>query len=177
MAYCVGCKSIIREDVTYCPHCGTKQPMGTGLTNAEMAAVPHTGAGFASVLPTNRRLWKMIVFGILTLGIYSTIINECMVQDLNTIATPYDGKRTLGPSSMGVLSVITLFVYMFVWGHTYSDRIGTELRRRGIAYSIGPVDFWIFNVLLCFTIVCPFIYQYKVIKAMNLLAADYNQKR
>jgi len=73
-----------------------------------------------------------------------------------------------------LLTPLTLGVIFFVWCHTLLNRIGAELARRGINYSVSASTFWLWFVLGAFIIVGPFIYTYKVITAMNLLAEDYN---
>jgi len=81
-----------------------------------------------------------------------------MVHDLNLAASRSDGKRTFSPMLASFLGAITLFVFYFVWNHQYANRLGNELRRRGINYKISAFHFWIFGILLSFTIVCTFIY-------------------
>ena len=71
----------------------------------------------------------------------------------------------------------TLGIGALVWHHRLCNRIDDELRRRGIAYRFGAGAFWgwnIFGTLLLLT--GPFIYRYKLIKAMNQLCEDYNAR-
>lgn len=46
--------------------------------------------------------------------------------------------------------------------------------RRGIAYDFDASTFWLWGVLGSLIVVGPFIYTHKLLKAMNLLAANYN---
>lgn len=71
---------------------------------------------------------------------------------------------------------LTLGVGWLVWGHNLSDRIGRELLARRIGYSFGAADFWLWNILGSLIIVGPFIYTHKLLTAMNMLSADYNQR-
>lgn len=75
-----------------------------------------------------------------------------------------------------IINPITFGIASIVWYHRISDRIGDELRRRGISYNFGASDFWLWNVIGSLIIVGPFIYLHKLAKAMNLLAEDYNTK-
>ena len=75
-----------------------------------------------------------------------------------------------------LLTGLTLGIAPLVWFHRLSARIGKELTRRGIAYSFGAGSFWGWNVLGACIVVGPFIYQHKLLHAMNLLCADYNAK-
>lgn len=43
-------------------------------------------------------------------------------------------------------------------------------------YSFGASTFWLWGILGSMIVVGPFIYTYKLLKSMNLLAADYNAK-
>ena len=52
--------------------------------------------------------------------------------------------------------------------------MGNELARRGIAYSFGATDYWLWNVLGSLIIIGPFVYLHKLARASVLLAEDYN---
>ena len=129
-------------------------------------------------LKTNRGLLKLILLSIITLGIYPIVVFSTISTDINTIASRYDGKKTMhycllyflvGPITLGIASI--------VWSHRICARIGNELARRGIAYKFGAGSFWGWNVLgsLLFGI-GPFIFLHKFCKSMNLLCADYNAR-
>ncbi|MCD7811419.1 MAG: DUF4234 domain-containing protein [Ruminococcus sp.] len=127
-------------------------------------------------LVTNRSLLKWILLGIITLGIYPIVAQCKMVHELNLAAYDRDGKIQLSPYEATPLFCITLYIYYFVYMHKYMGRLRDELQHRGISYSISPAEFWIFDVLLAITIICPFYFMHKVIKAHNLINADYNSK-
>ncbi len=127
------------------------------------------------VLKTNYRWWKMFLLGIITLGIYPLIMREQMVHDLNITTSRYDGRKTLSPMLADFLSVITIFVYYFVYENKYANRLGRELRRRGINYKLSAGYFWLLNVLFCFTLICPLIYYHRKIKATNLINKHFNE--
>ncbi|MBQ8513772.1 MAG: DUF4234 domain-containing protein [Ruminococcus sp.] len=127
------------------------------------------------VLRTNRAWWKLFLLGIITLGIYPMIAQELMVHELNITTSRYDGKRTLSPLLMVFLSVLTLTVFYFVWWHGYSKRLGHELKRRGISYSMSPAQFWLMCILGGITIVLPCVFMHRIIKATNLINNDFNQ--
>ena len=73
------------------------------------------------------------------------------------------------------IAPITLFIGALVWYHRISARIGTELQRRGIAYSFGAGSFWGWGVLGALIVVGPFIYWHKLLTSMNLLSESYNR--
>ena len=126
-------------------------------------------------LKTNRGLLKTILLSIITFGIYPLVLYSTISTDINLIASRYDGKKTMHYCLLAfIVAPITLGIGGIVWCHRISARIGDELIRRGIAYSFGAGTFWGWNVLGAFIGIGPFIYIHKMLKAMNLLCADYN---
>ena len=140
-------------------------------------AAPAYAPAPAVPLNTNRSLLKFILLNLITLGIYGIVILSGISTDINTIASRYDGKKTMHYCLIFfLLTGLTLGIAPLVWFHRLSARIGQELTRRGIAYSFDAGSFWGWNVLGACIVVGPFIYLYKLLHAMNLLCADYNAK-
>ena len=128
-------------------------------------------------LKTNRALWKLIVFNIITFGIYSLVYFSSVSSDINIIASRYDGKKTMHFCLLiFVISPITLGIGAIVWFHKLSNRIGGELTRPGIGYSFSASTYWLWNVLGSLIIVGPFVYLHKLSQAMNKLSENYNSK-
>ena len=127
-------------------------------------------------LSTNRGLIKFILLTIITFGIYAIVAYSKASTDINIIASRYDGKKTAHFCLMTfVFAPLTLGIYSFIWFHGFSARIGKELQRRGISYSFGAADFWLWNILGTLIFVGPFIYVHKLFKALNLLSENYNK--
>lgn len=143
-------------------------------------AQPQYNAYAAVPLKHLKSDWNMVILLLLSLvtcGIYSYYFYYQISEDINTIASKYDGKKIMnGLIAILILSPLTCGIYSFVWMHQISEKIGNELMRRGINYDFGAKDFWLWNVLGSFIIVGPFIYLHKLCEAMNLLAADYNTR-
>lgn len=128
-------------------------------------------------LKTNRGLLKYILLSIVTFGIYPLVLMSAISTDINIIASRYDGKKTMHYCLLTfVFSWLTFGIAPIVWMHRIYARIGNELKRRGIAYSVGAGTFWGWGVLGSFIVVGPFIAMHKLFKGMNLLSADYNVK-
>ncbi|RYN14583.1 hypothetical protein PG2006B_0010 [Bifidobacterium animalis subsp. animalis] len=126
-------------------------------------------------LPTNRSLAKFILLGIITFGIYPIVIMTTSAEDLNIIASRYDGKKTMNYCLMFFLiGWLTLGIGWLVWHNNFSARIGNEQRRRGMAPTVTAATYWLWAVLGSLIVVGPFIYYYKVLRAMNELCAAYN---
>ena len=126
-------------------------------------------------LKTNKGLIKYILLSIITLGIYGIVVMSSVSNDINIIATRYDGKRTMHYCLLVfVISPLTLGIASIVWFHKISARIGNELRRRNIPYSFGAGTFWLWNVLGALILIGPFVYTHKLFKATNKLCEHYN---
>ena len=127
-------------------------------------------------LKTNRSLLKLILLSAITFGIYAIVVFSGMSEAVNTVASRYDGKKTMHFCLLCFLvGPITFGIADFVWYHRISARIGAELSRRGIEYSFGARDFWLWSVLGSLIIVGPFIYLHKLCKATNLMCESYNE--
>ena len=128
-------------------------------------------------LKTNRGWLKLILLSLITFGIYGIIFYTKLANDVNTIASRYDGKKTMHYCLlMFVIAPITCGIAGIVWCHRISARIGNELSRRGIAYKFGAGSYWGWNTLGLLIGIGPIIYLHKLCKSMNLLCADYNAR-
>ena len=128
-------------------------------------------------LKTNKSLIKYILLNLITFGIYGLVVMSSVSTDINTVASRYDGKRTMHYCLLFFLvAPITLGIGYLVWNHKISARIGAELQRRGIDYSMSAATFWLWGILGAIIIVGPFVYLHKMFKAMNLLCENYNAK-
>lgn len=127
-------------------------------------------------LKTNKSLLKYILLSIITFGIYGIVCMSSVSNDINIIASRYDGKRTMHYCLLFFLvGPITLGIAYFVWHHKLCGRMGNELSRRGISYSFGAADYWLWGVLGVIILVGPFVFLYKLFKATNLLCEHYNR--
>ena len=195
MANCPACGRELRPGAKFCGSCGKlldePAPVAPACTpatySAGVATYTPTPAAYGSAassapaggppayqLATNRALWKFVVFGLLTAGLYNMIIMSNMVDDVNIIASRYDGQRTKSYWIANfLLAPITLFIYSLVWGHTLYRRIGQEQTRRGTTgRPLTAGAFWM-NLI---PIVGPFISTHKLCVAQNQIAADYNYR-
>ena len=189
---CYYCGAEVPENQKYCTYCGTAQkaPPADDL-KAEIpvwdipappkAPVPEIRTVVEKAvpapriqLPVQRGLGKMFFLGLLTAGIYPTVIWSRIVTELNIAASRYDGKRTVSYFGACMLAPVTLSIYAWVWMHKLCNRIGAELERRNIDYSFDASTFWLWGVLGSFILVGPFIFTHKLMKAMNQINEDFN---
>lgn len=122
-----------------------------------------------------RGLVKIVLLSIITFGIYG-LIHVCgIVKDLNKCRQGHgETKKSMNPIGVVFLSVITLGIVPIVWGHRLTKRMSDELEYRDISYSLKEWHYWVYEILLCETVVCPIIYLHKLIKASNLINNHHN---
>lgn len=126
-------------------------------------------------LKTNKSLLKTVLLSLVTFGIYGLVVMSSVSNDINVVASRYDGKKTMHYCLLTfVIGPITLGIAVIVWFHKLSNRIGDELKRRNIDYSLSASDYWLWNVLGSLIIVGPFIYLHKLFTAVNKMNEDYN---
>lgn len=193
---CYYCGMEVPKNQNYCLHCGSDQSAApVQVPEVISPAVPQPAPAPADwelerefpqirlpepapapklQLPTCRGLGKMFFLGLLTLGIYPTVIWSRIVTELNLVASRYDGKRTMPYFAMCLLAPLTLGIYPLVWIHKFCGRIRRELDRRTIGWQFGPRTFWLWGVLGSLILVGPFIFCHKLMVAMNKLNGDYN---
>lgn len=161
MKVCSKCGNEAFDNAVECVHCGE--------SFAPKQAAP------VKMLKTNRGLIKFILLSLITFGIYGLVVLSTISTDINIIASRYDGKKTMHFCLVFFLfSWLTCGIVTLIWTHRLSKRIGNEAKRRGIDYKFGAGTFWGWNVLGSLIFIGPFIYHHKLLKAMNLLAKDYN---
>ena len=195
---CSYCGAELSDNRKYCLYCGAKQEQWEQTafgaegekkqTVTEPQSIPaaeprvftkpvrQTAVPPRIQLPAGRGLGKMFFLGILTLGIYPTVIWSRIVTELNLAASRYDGKRTMPYFAMCTLAPVTLGIYVWVWFHEFCGRVGAELDRRGIHYHFGAKTFWLWGVLGSLILVGPFIFVHKLMKSMNLINEDFNRR-
>ncbi|MBQ8611628.1 MAG: DUF4234 domain-containing protein [Oscillospiraceae bacterium] len=129
----------------------------------------------AGQLKTNKGLLKTILLSLITFGIYPLVVMSAVSNEINIVASRYDGKKTMHFCLLlFIVAPITFGIAGIVWYHRISNRIGAELTRRGIAYSFSAADYWLWNVLGAFILVGPFVYLHKMFKAVNMMNEHYN---
>ena len=164
MKYCSSCGNELAEEAILCPKCGCAVE-----DKAPKSVAP------AAQFKTNRNLITFILLTIVTFGIYAIVVYSKISTEINTVASRYDGKKTMHFCLVAfVFSWLTLGIVPIVWQHKISARIGDEAKRRGVYDQFGASTFWLWGVLGALIVVGPFIYTHRLLKAMNLINADYN---
>ena len=126
-------------------------------------------------LKTNKGLLKTVLLSLITFGIYPLVVMSAVSNDINIVASRYDGKKTMHFCLLSfIVAPITFGIAGIVWYHRISNRIGDELKRRNIAYNFSAADFWLWNVLGSLIAIGPLVYLHKLFKAVNKMNEDYN---
>lgn len=169
---------------------GTSYQQGTGYQTGAGYPNYQQGAGFQAVPPYSnnggqiRRFFKQdrsfvawFFLNLITGGIYGLVVMYFIVSDVNEICSPRDGKKTHSYLLMVFLfSWLTLGIYPLVWWHGFSNRVGDALQSRGYPRMLSAGTFWGWNVLGSLILVGPWIFDYKMLQAVNTLAADANNR-
>ena len=122
-----------------------------------------------------RGLARLIIFSIVTLGIYGLFWIHKLAKDVNAICEG-DGKKTSGLLKYFLLSLITIGIYSIVWVYMLGDRLQDNAQKYNLTFkeSGGIITIWL--LLGTLIIVGPFIALYIIIKNTNALADEYNKK-
>lgn len=120
----------------------------------------------------NRKLWKLILLTIPTLGIYNIYFWFRFTQDLNDMNR--EEKKIKNYILVWFLSIITLGIYRWVWLFYLEDRLQTTGETMGVKVKPGPgtvLFLWTFGK---FILVGPLLADFYIIRNMNQLAKEYN---
>lgn len=80
-------------------------------------------------LNTRRGLLKLILLSIITFGIYPFVFFSGISEDINLIASRFDGKKTMHYCLMAfIIGPLTFGIGFIVWFHNLSSRMGTSLQ-------------------------------------------------
>ena len=173
---CPNCNSYVEDNAVFCANCGAQlvQPAQAPYQQPQQANAPS--AAPAAQLRTNRSFIKTFLLSIVTLGIYGLICFGNITDDVNTVCSRYDGKKSMNYYLLFfIVGPVTLEIATIVWMHNICNRIGNELKRRQIDYSFSASDFWLWGVLGTLIIVGPFVFAHKFFKSVNLMNDSFNR--
>ncbi len=127
-------------------------------------------------LRTNRSFIKTLLLSLITFGFYGLFVYAGVADDVNTVCTRYDNRKTMNYWLLFfIVTPLTLGIGNIVWMHNICNRIGNELKRRGVDYNFSAGTFWLWTFLGLFIVVGPFVFAHKFFKAVNKLNESFNQ--
>lgn len=127
-------------------------------------------------LKTDRKMWKLMLFSFLTLGIYSIYFFSPLPYELEKILPSRGRQKLMNYGAAYFIAYFTFAIVMVFWQHELAKRVEEALTERGIAYDFNMGDFWGWYFFGSFFLVGPYIYFHKLCTAMNLLCEDYNKE-
>ena len=128
-------------------------------------------------LRTERSFAAYFFLNIITLGIYS-LVQVCHIsEEINLVASEHDGKHTMNFIWVFLFGIFTCYIANIIWYHRISNRIGDELRRRGVPSDFGADTWWLWYIVGSMIYIGPYVYIYKRIHAMNQLNELYNREQ
>ncbi len=127
-------------------------------------------------LKTDRKMWKLMLFSLLTFGIYSIFFFMPISYELEKISPTRERGKMMSYGVAYIIAYFTFSAVMIFWQHELASRIEEALADRGIESDFSMSDFWGWYFFGSFIIVGPYIYFHKLCTAMNLLCEDYNKR-
>ena len=173
--FCQKCGTSSPEGSAFCQKCGAKLIVDDTTRQASLMKEEIKTNSESMVrkenVTANRGLLKLILFSMFTLGIYGLVFWYGMGRDINTIAGKHDGKKSMNFIVVLLLNPFTLGIALIVWVYNLCKRAAGELDRRNINGDNFRASAMLW-ILLPF--IGGFVFCYKLIKAMNRLADNYN---
>ncbi len=127
-------------------------------------------------LEENRSFGKYLILSLVTCSIYSVFFFTSFGMDLDKVAKRRDGSKTISYIVAFIISLLTFNIALLFWHYEVNKQVEEALGERDIACDFSTTDFWVWQVVGSLFLVGPFVYHYRLIRAMNLLCKDYNEK-
>ncbi|MCL2073478.1 MAG: DUF4234 domain-containing protein [Marinilabiliaceae bacterium] len=145
----------------------------------------------AQLLPYDRKVWKVYLLSLFTLGIYGIVVAFAMAKETN-ISCVDDGKHTRSFWPTLGLMIITFGIYGIVWYYNWLNREANYLESQGkdkrftgaaylglfflniainIASTLLPDISFVFSLLMIFVNI---LILTKIINQHNLVNKTYN---
>ena len=116
MKYCTKCGTQLSDDTAFCPNCGQSVGTFTPAPAGSASAAYQPAPVVVRKLKTNRGMIKYFLLSLITFGIYGLVVLSSVSTDINTIASRYDGKRTMHYCLLFfIVSWLTLGIGVLVW--------------------------------------------------------------
>lgn len=122
-----------------------------------------------------RGLVRLILFSIITLGLYGFYWIYKLAKDVNTICEG-DGKKTGGLLKWLLLGIVTLGIYNLVWLYMLGERLQDNGKKYDVTIKEGGSLVLLWYILGILIIIGPFMAVHIIIKNTNALADAYNKR-
>lgn len=129
---------------------------------------------------TNRKFWKYLVFGVLTLGIYDLFFMHGLIKDMNRACSYAEGSDEDNSPSLIVyilLTAVTFGIYNFFWYYKQGDRLRRCGRKYGIDIDDKGSTYLLWMILGSLLVgIGPLIATYMLISNCNKVCRCYNSQ-
>ena len=156
-AFCHGCGERYEEsNVTQGANADASESLGSqgysgypGQTDAFSHQNVQQGSAPINPIKTNRSLVRIIIFTIITFGIYLLVFHHGISRDINNTASRYDGKKTMNFVLMiFIILVPSFFIAIFTIDFDYFLDIGMVVYRSGAMAALSTISSIIFGIPL-----------------------------
>lgn len=144
---------------------------GSAYTNSSNSNSVGLGSMYIN---SNRSVVKVIVFTIVTCGIYPLFFYHGLSRDVNIICEG-DGKHTRGIFEYIVFSILTCGIYPYIWIFGVANRMcnyaadhGVRIREDGTTIIL----WYLFGILVCG--IGPFVALYYICNNINIISDIYD---
>ena len=124
-----------------------------------------------------RSMFRYIVFGIFTLGIYNLWMIHFLAKDANLLCEG-TGRKTTGLLTFVLLSILSFGLYGIFWWFRIADMLDRAARARKLRSTVNAPTVMLAMILSYFlTPIAGLIGVYQVLSAANDLATEYNREQ
>ena len=127
-------------------------------------------------LKTNRGVFKFFFLNLITLGIYSFVYFHKWGKDLNRIRRYNHDLPRIGYVAAFFLGFITLGIVPLIWFIRRTASTYKYARKEGVACGSSVFWFLSYFIVLSWTVVCPIIAAFQLVRTMNRLCKTLNDK-
>lgn len=119
-----------------------------------------------------RSFLALLLFGVLTFGIYPIVYWTKISNDVNTLCEG-DGQKTMKYVFVWLLNFVTLGIFGLVWKFKIAQRLKDNAPRYNIKFSESGALVLLFTLLI--PVVGSFIGMYIIVKNFNAMGVAFNE--
>ena len=126
------------------------------------------------MLNQERRAWKLVLFTILTFGIYSIVFYYRLNQDINDVQSNR-GIKQMNYVGVFFLGLVSLGIVPLIWHIKMYIRLYKELKEKNLPTQGSLLWSLLFVLVFDWTIICPIFAYHWMCENANTICADFNE--